>query len=288
VGDGATFNVRRTVFHDSRDVVFKSRKFDYEADARKTLMEKLEAILLELRVHTHKPLRHQRNIAQLIQVAWEGDPFDSSIKWPVLVIEYADQGTLKNFLKACGLVDLDIKITLCRDIAEGLAALHSCGVVHGDLKLQNVLIYTEESRHFTAKLSDFGGALLDMPDSCLSPMGTPPWVAPEYGTKRRRSELLLSDVYALGLLFWRMMLDGANPFTLILQRSIDSKEAEKTIQKLKDSDEILPLANESVENYTGYLNKDLFRTLFENTLCLNLFDRHLEKVLTSLRSHAKR
>jgi len=68
VGRGATFNVQTTSFLDSSNIVLKSPVLLPDRNAKKSLMGKLEATLLELRVLTHPPLRHHKNIAQLIQV----------------------------------------------------------------------------------------------------------------------------------------------------------------------------------------------------------------------------
>ncbi|EXM13913.1 hypothetical protein FOTG_17649 [Fusarium oxysporum f. sp. vasinfectum 25433] len=49
-----------------------------------------------------------------------------------------------------------------RDIAEGLKSLHDCGIVHGDVKLENVLVFPGLDRKHIAKLSDFGHSLVDL------------------------------------------------------------------------------------------------------------------------------
>ncbi|KAJ9648632.1 hypothetical protein H2199_001487 [Coniosporium tulheliwenetii] len=290
IGEGATFNVRRTVFPDSRDVVFKSRVFNAEKDQQKSLMEKLEAILLELRVLTHAPLRHHENIVQLIQVGWQGDALDRNLKWPVLVVEYADKGTLADFFENEQAVDFDTKVSICQNVAEGLRALHSSQIVHGDLKLLNVLVYSKDDGGYTAKLSDFGGALLDTPDSYLEPTGTPPWTAPEYHTERPREELLLSDVYALGLLFWCIMLHGADPFAdkEIFKLPFDREKALDVILDLKRSKDFLILAKDSIKKYGRDLDVNLIATIFDNTLQPRPYDRSLSNVQSSIRRYLQR
>jgi serine/threonine protein kinase len=128
------------------------------------------------------------------------------------MIDYADRGTLQDLFENSSALDFSSKLSLFRDVAEGLQALHSCKVAHGDLKLQNILVYSNPQEAFTAKLSDVGGALLDNPAGFQKPTGIPPWTAPEYKMERPREHLLLSDIYAWGLLFWRIILDGQDPF----------------------------------------------------------------------------
>jgi serine/threonine protein kinase len=128
------------------------------------------------------------------------------------MIDYADRGTLQDLFENSSALDFSSKLSLFRDVAEGLQALHSCKVAHGDLKLQNILVYSNPQEAFTAKLSVVGGALLDNPAGFQKPTGIPPWTAPEYKMERPREHLLLSDIYAWGLLFWRIILDGQDPF----------------------------------------------------------------------------
>ena len=92
----------------------------------------------------------------------------------------------------------------------------------------------------TAKLSDFGGALLDNPAGFQEPTGTSPWTAPEYKTERPRDHLLLSDIYALGLLFWRIILDGQDPFLdPLFNIPADQTKADELKIEMKPSDDFI-------------------------------------------------
>jgi len=212
VGRGLTFAVRRTTMNEHHPIVFKSTVPDN--DYRGTDMEahRLSAILLELRVLTHPPLRTHPNIVTLLQVGWEGDVFDEFLKWPALVVEYAELGTLEDFFDHEPTTSFSTRTTICQDVTNGLLALHQSQVVHGDLKLLNVLMFAgDPQRPFIAKLSDFGGALPDIPKLTSLQLGTPPWNAPEKDFQRPREELLKSDVYSLGMLIWYVMLNGKSP-----------------------------------------------------------------------------
>jgi serine/threonine protein kinase len=244
-------------------------------------MDKIEAILLELRVLTHSPLRNHENIVKLIQVGWEGDALDNTVKWPVLVVDFADRGTLADFFENEPVVDFAMKRSLCLDVANGLRALHDCQIVHGDLKLLNVLVYSEEDRHVVAKLSDFGGALLDSPDALAKPMATPPWTAPEYDTLRPRSELLKSDIYALGLLIWQAMLSGNDPFcdeTIFDLPKADDNRLD-AIQKLKQSEDFLTRAKISISNYANDVDCGTISRIFDSSIRVAQSDRNLERVI---------
>ncbi|QRV85566.1 Tyrosine kinase family catalytic domain protein [Ceratobasidium sp. AG-Ba] len=90
------------------------------------------------------------------------------------------------------------RCNLSTQVADGLAYLHTCGVVHGDLKGVNILI----SRRGVPQLADFGNAILD--DSTLQFTASSTkvaissrWAAPELFTGGRWSTP--ADVYALGM-----------------------------------------------------------------------------------------
>jgi serine/threonine-protein kinase len=96
---------------------------------------------------------------------------------------------------------------LSRGIAEGLAEAHRCGVLHRDLKPDNVLL----TKAGLPKLVDFGLAKQILAESDKERLvGTPNFMAPEVllGSPATNS----SDVYALGVCYF-LMLTGRLPFT---------------------------------------------------------------------------
>jgi eukaryotic-like serine/threonine-protein kinase len=93
-----------------------------------------------------------------------------------------------------------------------LARAHDLGVVHRDLKSDNILLTTRGGRKDFVKILDFGLAHLAM-DPRLAPkgavFGTPEYMAPEQA--RGEEATPQSDLYALGVLFFEM-LTGQLPF----------------------------------------------------------------------------
>jgi serine/threonine-protein kinase len=93
-----------------------------------------------------------------------------------------------------------------------LARAHDLGVVHRDLKSDNILLTTRGGRKDFVKILDFGLAHLAM-DPRLAPkgavFGTPEYMAPEQA--RGEEATSQSDLYALGVLFFEM-LTGQLPF----------------------------------------------------------------------------
>ena len=140
-------------------------------------------------------LDHPR-VVRLLEVA--GD--DGAI---ALVMEHAAGGTLRARLEREGRLAPERAIPLALDLLEGLAACHAAGLVHRDVKPENVLL-TAEGRACVADLGcvrRFDGA-----DSTLtrngSLVGTPRYMAPE---QLEGEPGPASDVYAAGLVLHEML-----------------------------------------------------------------------------------
>ncbi|KAF8184578.1 kinase-like domain-containing protein [Mycena galopus ATCC 62051] len=112
-----------------------------------------------------------------------------------LVSPWMENGTVLQFLDNCGRTGPRVDKLLLQ-ITRGLKYLHSCGVVHGDLRGANILITKEE----TACLADFGlFRFYDDPwaEKYLHPLGGCRWEAPEViGPGLLRT--YCSDIYAFG------------------------------------------------------------------------------------------
>ena len=128
-----------------------------------------------------------------------------------LVMDLAAGGSLEARVKSKGLLDPVEAASIVRDLAQGLAFMHSKGVVHRDLKPSNVLF--DESG--TPKLVDFGlarqaGATrLTRTDELI---GTPAFMAPEQVLADRGKIGPASDVYGLGGVL-HYALTGEAPFS---------------------------------------------------------------------------
>jgi len=113
------------------------------------------------------------------------------------------------------------RVRLMIDVATAVRFMHEkCGVVHGDIKPQNVV---ESSKKY--KICDFGSAreLGDFTNDLF--LGTPLFLAPEMCKRVRYPKLL--DVYSFGILMWDLWssesifdnLKGLEPFDLVWQTS---------------------------------------------------------------------
>ncbi|ELP84767.1 protein serine/threonine kinase, putative [Entamoeba invadens IP1] len=130
-----------------------------------------------------------------------------------LVTEFAQFGSLKDLINKTENVNKKVQITLempskklkvkylC-DMARGILYLHNNGIVHRDIKPDNLLIFSmEEADKFHAKLTDFGSArnvnLLMTNMTFTRGIGTPKYMAPEILKKEKYT--MSSDVYSFAI-----------------------------------------------------------------------------------------
>jgi serine/threonine protein kinase len=113
---------------------------------------------------------------------------------------------------------LDEKI-LVGQVALGLAYIHDKGIIHKDLKLENILLKRHSPRLVLAKIADFGFAKELKPGktefSETEHPGTQNYMAPELlkAPDGAYPASFASDVYALGITIARIVLKGEHPFS---------------------------------------------------------------------------
>lgn len=124
---------------------------------------------------------------------------------PYLACEYADGGTLERKLQAEGPLPVVEAVKLVYQIARGVGAAHSRGVVHRDLKPANILLTSDG----TPKVADFGLAKVLGAESNTvtgSILGTPSYMSPEQAAGVIRRIAPQTDVYALGVILYECLL----------------------------------------------------------------------------------
>ena len=132
--------------------------------------------------------------------------FGESEGQPYLVMELVQPDALDKMMKS-GPVDAVTVLSIGKQIAQGLKAAAEHGLVHGDVKPENILI--NEARE--AKLADFGIAALAGAKAAANNevWGTPYYIAPE--TLRRQKVDLRADIYSLGATLYHAIA-GVPPF----------------------------------------------------------------------------
>ncbi len=135
-----------------------------------------------------------------------------------LVMDYCEGGTLRNQLEQDSPLRLTEGLQLILGILAGLDSAHRQGIVHCDIKPENILLTLQRSG-WTPRLSDFGIALRLVPQAGktkpqLEPtadatIGSPGYMAPErfYGLYSPAS-----DIYAVGIILFEMLV-GERPFS---------------------------------------------------------------------------
>jgi serine/threonine protein kinase len=205
----------------------------------------MKAALMELYCLVHEPLREHPNIINLLGVAWGSNYFDPSHRLPVLVVEYADHGTLAQLQEKKDLGP-DIRHCLAVNIGEGLKMLHRCGIIHGDVKSENILIFAHSEREFIAKLSDFGFSVIGEAASAeVDVGGTRPWKAPEAKSAVPKHLLQATDIYSYGLLLWRLATDGKDPFRFWVSSNLRGEAYLEELERIKEDDQ--PIRNTSLD-----------------------------------------
>ena len=151
--------------------------------------------------------KNHEDIVNILGIAWEISGGDLR---PVLALEFAQHNSLAKFWLSNDFMTLKEKRALCLDIGNGLNALHELGFIWGDCKPENVLICQDPSdpTAWKAKLNDFGATIF-LPDQNVGFVAySPPWIAPEAHSAKGSSALQTAEIYAYGMLFWAIHLDG--------------------------------------------------------------------------------
>jgi serine/threonine-protein kinase len=132
---------------------------------------------------------------------------------PYMVGEFLEGEELGDFLERVGKIPAGLAVHIARQICQALGAAHARGVVHRDMKPENVFL-TGPITHPTVKVIDFGISKVgDAGGTALTRtgmiMGTPSYMAPEQA--RGEKVDLRADVYAVGGILYRA-LTGQKPF----------------------------------------------------------------------------
>mgnify|MGYP003707398567 CR=1 FL=1 len=127
-----------------------------------------------------------------------------------MVCEYVEGESLKDIFIREGKLAPKRVSAILEQLLQSLQEAHAYGVLHRDIKPDNIMIYTHLGRHDQVKLLDFGIAKIAMGDGSEnditaegSLVGTPRYIAPE----RIRGEILgpASDIYSLGLVAYEAL-----------------------------------------------------------------------------------
>jgi eukaryotic-like serine/threonine-protein kinase len=177
-----------------RDLALKVLREDYAKDADFVSRFQREAVSAASLNHPY-----------VVQVYDQGRAEDGR---PYIAMEHVPGGNLKDLITRRGVLDPAEAALLASQVAEALGAAHERGIVHRDVKPQNVLI--DEAGD--AKVADFGIALAASTSTTSGTnrvFGTASYMSPEQAMGERVGPE--SDLYSLGVVLYEM-LTGALPF----------------------------------------------------------------------------
>jgi tetratricopeptide (TPR) repeat protein len=142
-----------------------------------------------------------KNVCRLHELHEEG-------KTLFITMEYVSGQDLKGLIRETGALATGKAISIAKQVAEGLAEAHDLGVVHRDLKPQNIMV----DKDANAKIMDFGIArslrTVGMTAEGMI-IGTPEYMAPEQVEGLEADQR--TDIYALGAILFEMAT-GKVPF----------------------------------------------------------------------------
>jgi len=144
-------------------------------------------------VYILKKIRHA-NVIRLLEV-FEGP------KHLFIVMEYASGGDLLKYVKKKGRLNENEARVILRQIVFGLGHIHSRGVLHRDIKLDNILLDADGS----VKICDFGvSKIITKGDKIKEQCGTPAYIAPEVISNEGYDGFFI-DHWSLGVLLYAML-----------------------------------------------------------------------------------
>ena len=209
IGEGGMATVYRAAhLHFKEDLAIKVVSSALTADQDFLNRFKREAVIT-------RKLRHP-NAVRL-------DDFDFTEDGrPFIAMEYVRGKSLRQVLQENGSLPVARAFSIARQVALALGAAHDLGIVHRDIKPDNIVLVPQADGSEVVKVLDFGiakvadenldGATSYKPTSTGMVLGTPHYLSPEQA-KGKKSSMIdgRADLYALGVMLYEM-LTGELPF----------------------------------------------------------------------------
>src|SRR5690625_3755536 len=158
-----------------------------------------------------------------------------------IVMEYVDGLTLKEYIQKHGPLSVEKAIDIMDQLTAAIQHAHETGLIHRDIKPQNVLI----NQNGTVKVTDFGIAVALSATALTqtnSVLGSVHYLSPEQARGGKATKK--SDIYSLGIVFYEL-LTGQLPFSGQSPISIALKHLQSETPSVRS---IVPDIPQSVEN----------------------------------------
>lgn len=151
-------------------------------------------------------LLQQINSGSIVKLYdWALQEFNAQLNYEIsyIVAEFIEGHTLADIIDTRGKFDEPSALNITRQIAEGLADVHSRGIVHRDIKSQNIMVTPDNQ----AKIIDFGIAKAQNHATLTAPShfaGTLHYAPPEQILESSEVDHR-ADIYALGIVLYEML-----------------------------------------------------------------------------------
>lgn len=129
-----------------------------------------------------------------------------------VAMEFVEGQTLRDAINDRGALPLAEVVDITRQVCAGLAAAHKLGIVHRDIKPDNIMLAREDDGSLLVKVLDFGIARLSEPGTTGAQtktgmvMGTPFYMSPEQALGSTGDKIdQRSDLYSLGMVVYQML-----------------------------------------------------------------------------------
>ncbi|KAL8680134.1 MAG: hypothetical protein Q9186_003658 [Xanthomendoza sp. 1 TL-2023] len=203
LGRGGTSWIRQSIVNLEASFALKQIQFPDTQNPDEA--DIIRAAIVELIVLTHPPIRSHLNVLNLEGLCWDASDTSRPTR-PVLVLEKSELGDLGYFMSRLGDQVTPVnRVELCADIINAVAILHANGVIHGDVKPENLLMFQRANGEYYVKLCDLGFSSLfaNQEDVKLDLPISHPWNAPELSKNGQFGlsvvEAQRSDIYSVGL-----------------------------------------------------------------------------------------
>ncbi|CAB5382565.1 unnamed protein product [Rhizophagus irregularis] len=201
INNGAFGDVYRAIWKKSENSVVALKAFENNKTIIKEIVNEIK-LMHKVNFHT--------NIIRFFGITKRKDEYDMDSNY-LLILEYADSGTLGNYLKEnFNKLDWSIKLQFAIQTADAVSYIHQHDIIHCDLHSDNILVHQN-----MIKLADFGlSRRLAEVSTRHDIIGKVAYIDPQnynmnnnYHYKPNKK----SDVYSVGVLLWEIS-SGRTPF----------------------------------------------------------------------------
>jgi len=213
-GMGRVYKVQDTTIHEKIALKLLNPEI---ASEEKTVARFRNELKLARQI-AHRHVCHMYDLSEA-----EGMPF--------ITMEYISGEDLKSLIRRVGQISVGKAVHIMEQVGQGLDEAHRLGVIHRDLKPQNIMIDMEGN----AKITDFGIARSTKTKGLTDTgviIGTPEYMSPEQVEGKEIDAR--TDIYSLGVILYelvtgRLPFEGDTPLSVAIKHKIEEPKPPKDV-----------------------------------------------------------